>query len=112
MLNICASSLTLRPHFGCRPTGAKRALKPVHAWGIRIRLQVGRRLRDLALSDLALEQHRDPPGATSDPKLIGQQVERRHECCAGAPSKKAPLHERPPVDRFTAVSAKDCPSKR
>ena len=34
-----------------RPTGAK----PVHVWGIPVRLQVGRRLRDLALFDLALD---------------------------------------------------------
>lgn len=38
-----------------RPTGAKLALKPVHVWGIRIRLQVALRLRDLALFDLALD---------------------------------------------------------
>ena len=36
-------------------TGAKRALKPVHVWGIRVRLQVGQRLRDLALFDLGLD---------------------------------------------------------
>jgi hypothetical protein len=43
----------------CRPcartTGTKRALKPVQVWGIRIRLQVQQRLRDLALFDLALD---------------------------------------------------------
>ena len=38
-----------------RPTGAKLALKPVHVWGIRVRLQVGCRARDLALFDLALD---------------------------------------------------------
>lgn len=38
-----------------RPTGAKLALKPFHVWGIRVRLQVGRRTRDLALFDLALD---------------------------------------------------------
>ena len=38
-----------------RPTGAKLALKPVHVWGIRVRLQVGHRTRDLALFDLALD---------------------------------------------------------
>ena len=32
----------------------KRALKPVQVWGIRIRLQVQQRMRDLALFDLAL----------------------------------------------------------
>jgi integrase len=38
-----------------RRTGTKLALKPVHVWGIRIRLQVARKLRDLALFDLALD---------------------------------------------------------
>ena len=40
---------------GRRPTGAKLALKPVHVWGIRIRLQVALKGRDLALFDLALD---------------------------------------------------------
>jgi integrase len=40
---------------GRRPTGAKLALKPFHVWGIRVRLQVSNRLRDLALFDLALD---------------------------------------------------------
>jgi hypothetical protein len=35
-----------------KPTGAKLALKPVHVWGIRVRLQVASRARDLALFDL------------------------------------------------------------
>ena len=52
MLEVCQSS-TLRTGRG--PTGAKLALKPVHVWGIRIRLQVASRLRDLALFDLALD---------------------------------------------------------
>jgi integrase len=38
-----------------KPTGAKLALKPVHVWGVRIRLQVMRQLRDLAMFDLALD---------------------------------------------------------
>src|SRR3954467_10084306 len=38
-----------------KPTGAKLALKPFHVWGIRVRLQVGHRIRDLALFDLALD---------------------------------------------------------
>ena len=38
-----------------RRTGSKLALKPVHVWGIRIRLQVARKMRDLALFDLALD---------------------------------------------------------
>jgi hypothetical protein len=37
------------------PTGAKLALKPFHVWGIRVRLQVANRTRDLALFDLALD---------------------------------------------------------
>ena len=40
------------PH---KPTGAKLALKPVHVWGIRVRLQVACQARDLALFDLALD---------------------------------------------------------
>jgi integrase len=43
-------------HFaGRKPTGAKLALKPVHVWGIRVRLQVACRARDLAMFDLALD---------------------------------------------------------
>jgi len=38
-----------------KPTGAKLALKPFHVWGIRVRLQVSQRLRDLALFELALD---------------------------------------------------------
>jgi hypothetical protein len=38
-----------------KPTGAKLAVKPVHVWGIRVRLQVAHRARDLALFDLALD---------------------------------------------------------
>ena len=36
-------------------TGAKLALKPVHVWGIRVRLQVASKARDLALFDLAID---------------------------------------------------------
>lgn len=36
-------------------TGAKLPLKPVHVWGIRVRLQVDSRIRDLALFDLAID---------------------------------------------------------
>lgn len=42
-------------HAARRPTGAKLALKPFHVWGIRVRLQVSQRARDLALFDLALD---------------------------------------------------------
>ena len=38
-----------------KPTGAKLALKPFHVWGIRVRLQVVKKVRDLALFDLALD---------------------------------------------------------
>lgn len=40
---------------GPRISGAKLALKPMPLWGIRIRLQVALRHRDLALFDLALD---------------------------------------------------------
>jgi len=36
-------------------TGAKLPLRPMHVWGIRVRLQVERRTRDLALFDLAID---------------------------------------------------------
>lgn len=35
--------------------GAKLPLRPMHVWGIRVRLQVERRTRDLALFDLAID---------------------------------------------------------
>jgi integrase len=54
MLDIPLQS-PLRSHSGRKSTGAKLALKPVYVWGIRIRLQVALRLRDLALFDLALD---------------------------------------------------------
>lgn len=38
-----------------KPTGAKLALKPFRVWGIRVRLQVAKKVRDLALFDLALD---------------------------------------------------------
>lgn len=38
-----------------KATGAKLALKPFQVWGVRIRLQVASRGRDLALFDLALD---------------------------------------------------------
>jgi integrase len=36
-------------------SGAKLPLRPMHVWGIRVHLQVERRLRDLALFDLAID---------------------------------------------------------
>ena len=35
-------------------SGAKLPLRPMHVWGIRVRLQVARRTRDLALFDLVI----------------------------------------------------------
>ena len=36
-------------------TGAKPPLRPKHVWAIRTKLQVGHRLRDLALFNLAID---------------------------------------------------------
>lgn len=36
-------------------SGAKLPLRPMHVWGVRVRLQVQRRVRDLALFDVALD---------------------------------------------------------
>ena len=55
MLDLCLPTSTPTRFAGRKPTGAKLALKPAHVWGIRIRLQVARRARDLALFDLALD---------------------------------------------------------
>lgn len=54
MLNL-SLPLPARPGAGRKATGAKLALKPVNVWGIRIRLQVAMKARDLALFDLALD---------------------------------------------------------
>lgn len=35
--------------------GAKLPLRPMHVWAIRLRLQMARRSRDLALFDIALD---------------------------------------------------------
>lgn len=51
MLNFSPKKCNL----GRTATGAKLALKPVHVWGVRIRLQVACRERDLALFDAALD---------------------------------------------------------
>jgi integrase len=50
---LCISYIGPKPDR--KPRGAKRALKPVHVWGVRIRLQVSCKTRDLALFDLALD---------------------------------------------------------
>jgi hypothetical protein len=51
---------SIRFNSGRKPTGAKLALKPVHVWGIRIRLQVAckahairRRRRKVYLAQIA-----------------------------------------------------------
>ncbi len=36
-------------------SGAKLPLRPMHVWAIRVRLQVERRIRDIALFDLAID---------------------------------------------------------
>ena len=38
-----------------RFTGAKLALKPMHVWAVRVRLQVAGLYRDIALFDIALD---------------------------------------------------------
>jgi integrase len=45
----------LIPETQQRFTGAKLPLKPMHVWGIRVRLHVESRIRDLALFDLAID---------------------------------------------------------
>lgn len=54
MLNL-PPPLPVRRTTSRRTTGAKLALKPVQVWGVRIRLQVALKARDLALFDLALD---------------------------------------------------------
>jgi hypothetical protein len=54
MLNL-SLPLHSRPAANRKITGAKLVIKPVHGWGIRIRLQVAMKARDLALFDLALD---------------------------------------------------------
>ena len=55
MIDACSLLPTQVARISRRPTGAKLALKPVTVWGIRIRLQVANRPRDLALFELALD---------------------------------------------------------
>jgi integrase len=55
MLDVCLVSSQQAARVATRLAGAKLALKPVHVWGIRIRLQVANRARDLALFELALD---------------------------------------------------------
>jgi len=46
------NELSARPH---AILGAKLPLRPMHVWAIRVRLQIERRVRDLALFDIALD---------------------------------------------------------
>src|SRR6476469_10741659 len=46
------TELQTRPH---PIAGAKLPLRPIHVWTIRVRLQIERRVRDLALFDIALD---------------------------------------------------------
>ena len=74
-----------------RPTypqisGAKLPLRPMHVWGIRVRLQFERRLRDLALFDVAI-----------DSKLRGCDVTALRVSdvmVAGAPRRRAIVIQR------------------
>ena len=62
-------------------SGAKLPLRPMHVWGIRVRLQVEHRIRDLALFDLAI-----------DSKLRGCDVVALRICdvvSAGGPRRRA-----------------------
>ena len=43
------------PEIQQRFRGAKLPLKPMHIWGMRVRLQVEKRWRDLALLDVAID---------------------------------------------------------
>ncbi len=74
-----------------RIVGAKLPLRPMHVWTIRVRLQIERRVRDLALFDIAL-----------DSKLRGCDVVALRLAdiiAAGAlrrPSHCDPTEDRPP----------------
>jgi hypothetical protein len=60
--------------------GAKLPLKPMHIWGMRVRLQVERRWRDLALLDVALDSKLrgcDLVALRMSDVLIGGSVKRR-----------------------------------
>lgn len=55
MVDVSTPPPAKRSHANGRLTGAKLALKPLHVWGIRIRLQVASKFRELALFELALD---------------------------------------------------------
>src|SRR5437016_3724677 len=66
-----------------RLTGQKRPLKPKDVWAIRVRLQLKRRARDLALFNLAI-----------DSKLRGSDLVRLqvdHSCAGGRVRDRATL---------------------
>ena len=60
--------------------GSKLALRPMHVWALRVRLQLARRVRDLALFDLALDSKLrgcDVVTLRLDDILAGGMVRRR-----------------------------------
>src|SRR6185295_14457810 len=60
--------------------GAKLPLRPMHVWAIRVRLQIERRLRDLALFDIALDSKLrgcDVVALRLPDVLVGGSVRRR-----------------------------------
>lgn len=61
-------------------TGSKLALRPMHVWGIRVRLQVAPSPRDLALFDLALDSKLrgcDLVALRQEDVIAGGNVKRR-----------------------------------
>ena len=74
MLNPSAAEV--HQHF----RGAKLPLKPMHIWGMRVRLQVERRWRDLALLDVAIDSKLrgcDVVTLRSTDVLVGAVVRKR-----------------------------------
>ena len=60
--------------------GAKLALRPMHVWALRVRLQLARRVRDLALFDLAIDSKLrgcDVVALRLNDIIIGGTVRRR-----------------------------------
>ena len=60
--NTCTRRRPSSPHAG-KLTGQKPALKSKEVWAIRARLELKKRIRDLALFNLAIDKL---PGRTSD----------------------------------------------
>lgn len=52
---VPARSLRREPWNNGKLVGAKPPLRPKHVWGIRTKLQLEQRTRDLALSNLAID---------------------------------------------------------